>query len=704
MCFHADRCGFDGMLGNPPWEVMKPISQEFFTEFDPLYRTYDKQTALRHQKQMFENISGVEEQWEEYNARFKAWSNWVKNADNPFDLSLERGNRQKQLAAAWDAVRAKRTGYVADRKPFSFQGSADLNSYKLFLEVSHHLLASGGRMGLIVPSGLYTDAGCHDLRELFLSRSTWDWLFGFINWEQIFSIYYRFKFVVTIAERRASTNGHAIHSCFGRYKLRDWEQAETVVFPLPKSNVLEFSPNTLSILEITNQRDLDICRKIYDHSFRIGDQAPGWEIDYSCEFHMTNDSKHFKLREWWENNGYRPDVFGRWVNEDGDVALPLYEGRMIGQFDFSQKGYVSGRGRSAVWRDIAFDNKVIEPQFLVAEDTVKEWSKAVRGAKLAFMDVASATNARSFIGSYLKNYPANHKTPVFTVADGDLSTTALAAGILNALSFDYSLRSRLGGLSLGWFILEECPFPSTIPEAECNAILRNVVRLNLTHSVFAPEWLFFRKSLVGFDKAEWKDCWAVTETDRLRQRVETDSLAASLFGLTPDDFDWMLRDDPSNPTGFHRVDKHLPFRERLTGLAAAAFRAFKEGKWSAETAADLSNDEFFDLLGIPELTNAEAAKAKGDSGPLILKRDGCHVWKPENFPEDDPRHGWTWDDCWNDAVALLGSEDAVREYVEGKPAKCEEEPEYTGPRDLFGDPIPTDLFGNEIRPTKKRKR
>ena len=113
----------------------------------------------------------------------------------------------------------------------------------------------------------------------------------------------------------------------------------------------------------------------------------------------------------------------------------------------------------------------------------------------------------------------------------------------------------------------------------------------------------------------------------------------------------------------------VAFRERLTGLAATAFRALKDGKWSAESAANLTNDEFFDILGIPELTSANAAKAKGLPGPLILKRDGCHVWKPENFPPDDPRHGWTWDDCWNDAVALLGSEEAVEKYLAEKPVE-----------------------------------
>ncbi len=141
--FSADRCGFSGVLGNPPWEVMKPISQEFFTEVDPLYRTYDKQTALRHQEQMFDKMSGVKDRWDEYNASFKARSNWVKNAAKPFDLSLDRGSRQKEFDSAWKRARSHRTGFAADQKPFSFQGGADLNSYKLFLEVTYHFAREG---------------------------------------------------------------------------------------------------------------------------------------------------------------------------------------------------------------------------------------------------------------------------------------------------------------------------------------------------------------------------------------------------------------------------------------------------------------------------------------------------------------------------------------------------------------------------------
>ena len=126
-----------------------------------------------------------------------------------------------------------------------------------------------------------------------------------------------------------------------------------------------------------------------------------------------------------------------WIREDQieDTALPLYEGRMIGQFDFSQKGWVSGKGRSAVWRDIPWDRKQIEPQYLLSLKTWQEeelsaylqayakfhdeqevrdrGGKAARSRvsslcwwwphrrKVAFIDVTSATNARTMFSAAL---------------------------------------------------------------------------------------------------------------------------------------------------------------------------------------------------------------------------------------------------------------------------------------------------------------
>ena len=70
---------------------------------------------------------------------------------------------------------------------------------------------------------------------------------------------------------------------------------------------------------------------------------------------------------------------------------------MINQFDFSEKGWVRGKGRSAVWRDIPFEEKLIEPQYLMARGDFiadsEDDQKATLGLKAGFLAIGSATNS-----------------------------------------------------------------------------------------------------------------------------------------------------------------------------------------------------------------------------------------------------------------------------------------------------------------------
>jgi len=686
--FTGQRSGFDAKIGNPPWDVMKPNSQEFFTEFDPLYRTYDKQAALRKQKELFEMMASVAEQWDEYIARFKALGNWARNASDPFDMALARGKEGAGLAAVWAKHRQGRVGFADAKHPFRLQGSADLNSYKMFAEVFWTLLQPEGRLGVILPTGIYSDFGTKDLREELLLRGRLDFLYAFQNERRVFAAaHHAFKQVVVLATRGGSTQSFCTRFRMG---VGDSPEAHEIPDDLLRNtdatmvftpdDVRMNSPKTLSLVELKSQRDLDIFRKIYSHSIRIGDNAPGWEIAYAREFDMTNDSKCFPPLEKWEAKGYKPDVFARWIGTEGDLALPFYEGRMIGQFDCSEKGWVSGKGRKAIWREIPFDAKPFEPQFLMSYQTFAKQENAQRGVKVGFMDVTSATNTRTFIACTLVDLPCGNKVPTLSILNGHLDKHLALSAFCNSLTCDFATRPRLGGMTMNWFIVEELPVPNISTHEPVQLLVLEVACLTFIHRRFAPDWLRLKYLNPKLAAKEWKHWWAVTETDRLRLRVEIDAFCADLYGLEPDDFDWIVRDDPTDPKGFYRVDRKLPFRERLTGLAAAAFRALKEGKWSAESAAKLPNDEFFKIIGIPEMTT--------EPDSLIRKRDGCHRWKPEEFGTDDPRYGWTWDHCWQDAVALLGSEKAVREYVEGKNDQAEERPSEDEATDLFGQPFP----------------
>lgn len=593
--FNKEGIGFHVVIGNPPWEIQKPSSKEFFSNHDPLYRAYGKQEGLGVQRALFEARPGIEAEWLAYLGEFKDRGNFVRHAAEPFgdgkvaghdggDVSLVRGKQGAALHKAWHEQRPR---YCASdpAHPFRHQGSADLNSYKMFVEVGHALLRQGGQLGLVVPSGLYTDKGTGELRKLLLNACRWRWLYGFENRNKLFDIDSRFKFCVMIAEKGGSTV--AIQAAFMRHDLEDWREAKGALV-YPAERVTAFSPKSLSVLEIRSEKDLAVLTRIYANSVLLGDEGPaGWGIHYATEFHMTNDSKLFIPRDKAEAQGFRPDIYGRWMNEVGEFLLPLYEGRMIGQFDFSEKGWVSGKGRSAVWREIPWEDKRIEPQFLM---TIRNWQESlatgkddtsrVSGPKLTFMAIGSATNRRSMFATLVRDVPCGNAVPVLQPSSKVQGSLAMAAA-MNSFSYDFTLRARLGGLNLNYFVMSETALmrPAEVPPG----VIRTSAKLCLAHLWFGPMWLDLRKRDAGMTVSPTQ--WPLTPHERLRLRSMLDAIVAVLYGLDRDAFAWILKDcdhpktrlaDKAfcrrlDPKGFWRVDKTQDPELRHTVLSLAAF-------------------------------------------------------------------------------------------------------------------------------------
>ena len=332
--FRAPGAGFDAILGNPPWDIAKPVSQEFFTNIDPLYRSYGKQEAVRRQSHYFGDVA-VERGWLDYTARFRAQSNFMGHAAHPFGdpdgsdrsqdrFAAARGHENGAMHERWRDARRRFCGYGDPAHPFRHQGSADLNLYKLFLEAAHGLLKRGGRLGFIVPSGLYSDHGTRALRTLFLERCRWEWLFGIENRDRIFPIHRSFKFNPVIVEKGGATE--AIRTVFMRRRLDDWECADELATRYSRAQIERFSPRSHAILEIQSRRDLEILEKFYANSVLLGDDGPGgWGIRYATEFHMTNDSRLFPPRPQWEAKGYRPDEYSRWLLGDWRPIQELWD-------------------------------------------------------------------------------------------------------------------------------------------------------------------------------------------------------------------------------------------------------------------------------------------------------------------------------------------------------------------------------------------
>ena len=544
------------------------------------------------------------------------------------------------------------------------------------MEAAHSLARQGGRIGFLVPSGLYSDHGTGDLRSLFLERCRWEWLFCIENGAKIFPIHRSYKFNPVVIEKDGSTN--AIRTAFMRRKLEDWERAEDLATPYTRAQIERFSPKTRAILEIQSGADLDILEKIYANSVLLGDDGPdGWGIKYATEFHMTGDSKLFPPRPEWEEKGYRPDEYSRWLkgdwrpigelwaeldvdpdhpvlaeieledwlfdttagsercdaeaqfvrghllkpgdvartdfevrcarppydrlpvprvaippgiilSRDGtewvqegagieDVALPLYEGRMIGQFDFSEKGWVSGKGRSAVWREIPWERKQIEPQYLMSREDYYERVDDPWRPKLAHMNIGSATNARTAIGTFLVGLPAGHSAPTLTLKGVRQALNATA--VFESFAFDFVMRSRVTGLHLDYHVLEQNPLPRfSDPIMRSGAIYRVAKALCLGTHCFAP---VMSEPRVGDSDTIPQQQIGITVSERLRLRAILDAAIAVMFGLDYTDLQRVLEqcDLPVaeivrrslNAKGFWRIDKDRDPELRQTVLTLIAY-------------------------------------------------------------------------------------------------------------------------------------
>jgi len=709
--FTEKGAGFDAIAANPPWEIQKPSSnKEFFGDRDPLYRSYGKQEALLWQREEFSRDASFEREWLDYVGAFKDAGNFVRNAGEPFGdaddphgrplvgLVPRRADDTRRMHRKWAAERAKKTGLSDPEHAFRHQGSADLNSYKLFVEQAHALLKSDGQLGLITPSGLYTDKGAVNLRRLLLERCTWRWLYGFENRNQIFDIHRSFKFAVSIAQKGGKTA--ALQAAFMRHELEDWAEAKGAL-AYPSERIHAFSPKSLSVLEIRSEWDLQVLTKIYANSVLLGDDGPaGWGIKYAREFDMTNDSKLFIPREKAEEAGYKPDEYGRWIGPEGDVLLPLYEGRMIGQFDFSKKGWVSGKGRTAVWRDIPWENKVVEPQFVVRRGTYAEQRpETSTRSRVVFMDVTAATNARTMISVALSSSPCGNSAPILMTHGSPVAVST----ILNSYAYDFVARARCGGLHLNYFVIEETPLTTR----ERSKSLAGIgVALSWTPAL-AP------LLLEAGQKAQIRG--AFTEHERLRVRCILDALVAALYGLSRDDIHWILRDcdhprdrlsDKAfcrtlDPKGFWRVDKTDDPELRHPVLTLVAFDALAELIEEHGGDRDAGIAAFSALNGgegwmLPEtLRLADHGLGHDDRAKQpqpVASRLGPRFldWQLAQTPEE------SWAECERHARAILGDKEFERRFGGTQPVP---RPTISGRVDIKVGPATMTATGTVPTPT-----
>jgi hypothetical protein len=492
--------GFDGILGNPPWEGFKPLRKEFVAKSRA---NFSKSTIAGPDftpwfEQELKGNTDFRKRWESYVAGYEVFSEYF-------------GRR------------------------FRHQGGGDYNLFKLFIESNLTLVREAGSLSMLIPSGFQTDEGCGDLRRLLLTENTLTELTSFENRgyddiedgkqlrRKIFPDVhpqFKFGFFKVVKEVPLRTNVEFA----GRFYLHDPKQVHGPAIRYCADMIRRFSPENFGIMEFRSEADYVLSAKIRGEHPLLKDTG----CRLASELHMTNDSHFFRK------------LSGKKA-VSGQVAL--FEGKMIHQFDakYSPGNYALDEKlireellRRETHRLVRlvrqagaakFEGKEVPETREALEARVREVFTA-KGFKLhfecprvAYREIGRSTDERTIIATEIPPGAClNNKLPYLVPLEWELTskgvlrqvapvrlTPKAALGLLNSLVLNYYLRSKISA-TLNMFYMYELPFPNlTGPQTKKLTAMADKLLANPRDvAERAALEVLIARDLYGLSRADWE--------------------------------------------------------------------------------------------------------------------------------------------------------------------------------------------------------
>jgi hypothetical protein len=257
-------------------------------------------------------------------------------------------------------------------------------------------------------------------------------------------------------------------------------------------------------------------------------------------FHMADDSELFRTSSQIMQAGAKRLESA--VRHEDEVWLPLYEGKLIHQFDHrfaTFDGASQSQLNSGILPHSSADQKgdpryEITPRYWVNRKHVDEKLTGWQASWLVgFRDVTSAVVERTAIFSLIPRTAVGHNCPLVFFPAAETECVLLFLGNLNSLVFDYTARQKLGGNHLTFTVLYQLPAlaPTSYECGDREFINRRVLELVYTSNDVSG----FAKDM-GYEGPPF--IW--NEARRNDLRAGLDAYFAHLYGLTRDELRYIL--------------------------------------------------------------------------------------------------------------------------------------------------------------------
>jgi len=477
------RCGFDAVLGNPPWNKANLEMPEFMGSMD--FRFIEAQTAS--EREVLQRLYEGTEEWQ-------AWLCAAQQEDRV----------ERLIGVLHPDTRSGVQGFGA--------GHADI--FAPFVDRALSWLRFEGAFGMVLPSAFHVSRSLSELRRKILRNTTIVSYFSFENKKALFDIHNSWKFTPVVLLNRPAPGKNSFPAQF--YLHAEQWLLSSNKDPRPFEYYVELiermDPETLIFQEFTSRNDPHCAEAMFLNSVSWKEfcEKTGWQI--RRELNATEDR--------WRID-YDVDPGRTWTGSQR--ALLHHQPGTIHQFTDMWTG---ARTAAVRIRNLADRPRILE---------------LARYYRAAYRMTARATDERTSIYALLPpGSTATNSLPVEGSPQERPNSVSLGAiAVCNSFPFDWALRLRVGSKTVSKFIMEVTPM--TQQAVRSRICVHSALRLTCNHSAYDALW---REQVgdVWREPGKAPFTWPVlkTEDERWEVRSAIDAVVADAYGLSRDQYEHVL--------------------------------------------------------------------------------------------------------------------------------------------------------------------